>query len=589
MQSTQRLNSFINTNTTTTTTTTVTSNNNNNTNDASASPNGVKLNMMRINESLLVSKANLKSSLEAGAADNSYIYYAKLVNFDKQEHNKYRGSIDQYEKAKQRPKIPVNKKVEPFSSSASSLSSSTSSVAPLSSSSSSSSSSSPHFTSNYLKNFTNLPHQTSLAKARPSFNCNEQVLAKLLNPEPSQWTNQAQVTSSTTTTTTSSTSSSSTSSSSYHQNSTQSLSTKYIPYKFSTSQIVNDQPNSHQSSSNFTRTDNDERVDINNEPDCLYSEINDDKLFIGEANNKQDALYQDTEAKNKFRKDLIIVKSTAALKPESNATTANNNNNGVSRYFDTTLLTPLKKPPNNDSSPISVANMEFCGSHNSIVASANKSSIKSASTSYLMSKISSLTSLTKSSHHRPSLGSSGEPSPTNNHNQSLINNLASRTNRLFNRKISLNQISEQSAQLPPPAPISTSHSISYSPTFDEDHRHLFSSSSSSSASSPLTLLPRSLNPMTSSTDLSQVSNSISTETSLAPTSRRPFKKRSQSTNAKPIQASWAFNQVFLIFVVCYSNPVDKGNAAITFIEMSQKLAVLKHRTRMHFKLFHLIS
>lgn len=218
--------------------------------------------------------------------------------------------------------------------------------------------------------------------------------------------------------------------------------------------------------------------------------------------------------------------------------------------------------PNSNSINNNNNNLNYNNAHNT-------GTTKSASTSYLLSKISSLASLTlpKSSNSSTgsSLSSSSASSYHQNHNtqqttppststntshtiinsggNSLMTNLANKTTKFFNRKNSQQQM-----------------------TNDTSSSYMLSSSSSNSIgspnkndidtnpSSPLTFSihheANQRNPKYSAVNLRTIKSSTSAYMSHNNSnnnntilSRRPFKKRSQSNHVKADEKIWFFNQV----------------------------------------------
>ena len=220
---------------------------------------------------------------------------------------------------------------------------------------------------------------------------------------------------------------------------------------------------------------------------------------------------------------------------------------------------------------------------------------KAASTSYLMSKISSLASLTmpKSSHSSNSSSVSSSSSSSyyqNQHTQqttppsssvqpqtsvntsggnSLMTNLANKTTRFFNRKNSQPQIESNAYNLSS----SSSNSIG-SPTkaeADTNYARIISaptSANNSSSTSPLAFSieheTSHLNSKYSAVNLraikpppSSTTTNNSNNNTLVNLSRRPFKKRSQSNHVKSDERMWFFNQVKYSFFLLPQVPLEK--------------------------------
>ena len=189
-------------------------------------------------------------------------------------------------------------------------------------------------------------------------------------------------------------------------------------------------------------------------------------------------------------------------------------------FYDSTLLTPLKVNGSQLKEPPLVADSYRSNS-------STHHSSKSASTSYLLSKISSIASLTKSGQSPPLVSSNTASNP--------LATLANRTNKFFNRK----SLSGQ----------------------QQDGPNLMVSCSSSSISSPTTASSTS-SPLAATSIEIGTSSSSSSSYSVASASRRPFKKRSQSSHLNCKQV-WRFDADADVWSLVDPKPLDTTSSLLT--------------------------
>lgn len=258
---------------------------------------------------------------------------------------------------------------------------------------------------------------------------------------------------------------------------------------------------------------------------------------------------------------------------------------------DSTLLTPLHNNTVKQGKKISIDNIssptlvpfDSFNYYNKLNKNPGSSpvecaqtSVKSASTSYLLSKISSLASLTLPKS-RPSVtptsssssSSSAQQSPIMN-NTGLMNNLATKTTKFFNRKLSQQQIevsttplssnsymilSSSSVNSIDPDNPSPSVTMDLDENFttnledecDEEINCLMSSDCNDGAKMAYKTVQRVKHLKSASSSSSSTKSSVSTN--VVTSSRRPFKKRSQSIHANLDNKVWFYNPViFFLFL-----------------------------------------
>ena len=247
------------------------------------------------------------------------------------------------------------------------------------------------------------------------------------------------------------------------------------------------------------------------------------QLSKEETKHKQDEnLYCDLSDFNKLRDNKLDETTTEEIATEVKETTKN-------YYYNSTLLTPLK--PISSEAKITLSNE----TKTTTTSQSTNSNIKSASTSYLLSKITSIASLTMPKHNRTAVESQfndnnnslTSPASTSSSSSTSVNplsNLATKTTKFFNRKqhdtTDAYLVSSQTSPYLLFNENCANNQLLMSPAANK-----YSCSSSSSSSSSYL-----------------VSNQGNT-TLIAASSRRPFKKRSQSTHNNLInKITWYFNQ-----------------------------------------------
>lgn len=274
------------------------------------------------------------------------------------------------------------------------------------------------------------------------------------------------------------------------------------------------------------------------------------------------------------------------------------NRSNQSVAHDSTLLTPLhntcakqgkKISIDNISSPTLVPFDSFNyytklnkNSTNSSPAECSQPTIKSASTSYLLSKISSLANLTLPKSRQSvtptsssSSSSSAQQSPIMN-STGLMNNLASKTTKFFNRKLSQQQmevsntpLSSNSYMILSSSSVNSIDQENPSPSItmdldenfannieeecDEEINCLMNSNLDCSDGTKMTYKTVNRIKHLKSASGSSSSTKSSMSTNQVTSSRRPFKKRSQSIHANLNNKVWFYNPVSLQNIFTFLN------------------------------------
>lgn len=236
----------------------------------------------------------------------------------------------------------------------------------------------------------------------------------------------------------------------------------------------------------------------------------------------------------------------------SSATLKRSGNSNNLKQYDSSLLTPLKPKTTQQNQNLA-----------SPVRSNSSANIKSASTSYLLSKISSLTNANNNNNTTNAANvtshSNGSPQQQSTSTSNPLTNLANKTSKFFQSRKSLNQL----------------HQYQDSPVDTQPEPPTTSSASCHTIATPDICVQK----LPNATNLDKIKLASVSSSASSTTSRRGFiKKRSQSTHTPVNKQSWSYNKLldcWTLLSQCELVASDTSNAQNNFIASTLRITKRK--------------